>query len=1007
MNVVPGNDLLRPSVPQLAPSMLNMNPHSFMSQQQHHPQGQPSQGQPQLGMLQNNPNPNSMLPGGQPNNSGMYQLQMQHANSLQRQQVLMQAQAQGLNRPGPQLNGMNTHNPALGGMGFNPNGMMGPQQQQIRRVAAQPNSMNQAGGHMGGMPHGIAGMSMGPNPGQSMAPHMRPPMPQQHLNAMRVQQPPQHMQGHISPDMSMAMSRQPQMPGNNGLPPHVNRATSAQPHMMNNLGQPSGLPQQQHPGGMQGQMHQGGFSAPMGMPHHQPPQLPGASPHTGTHSQNHTPANFAPNMSMGGVPPSQAPANRSQPPGGTAMMMGYQNPSMQPSLPEVPRIPQPNTNSFPFMTSSTSPNPPGDMSQNVGGGQMNGPGPGPHNPHLTTPAQLVDRLNQPANDNFPPPFNLPQTQPNVPARPPSQQHPPHPGLPFPSQQSQLPRQSPRPADPMNQHVAPRPQSQQGQQRQSPPGPSRTPRGSQPPLPNQMIPPRIPMPPTGPNPPGPPHQPPHSQPQGQGAPGAPAQTHPVQIAPRQQPGPPSQPTAPPNVPGPAHSQPDGAQHPPQQQPQPAGPPPQNAQPIVRPPFMYLLGSGQAIARLVCMSGDLAMHGPSREMPFWDRFVRKYFTPKATMKITLWKDNQRQEAKPFEIGTPILPRFFQVTTQSGVKSMSLSLDGARERASSSTQAIVECPDALWTFRYQNGFSVVLKGPFTAHVVLVAEPPPQTQPPQVPTPPNYALRIENMIFDALTHEKLINIDSIEGTRMASSPSAAMSFGDVDPRLEEPRTIIERAVYPAEPINAFGIPQATMRCLELAESVTQMGDLIQFSATQQLGPRQALARYALQLRQQMRQQQGEGGADIKANQPGRPGAPAVPNGLDGVHGGVAPTPPASMYPGTPSLSSAQPGQAPPTPQNPPHAEPAKQGKGSQSSTANQASGQNMPSTPASASTPAAGQTPGQTTPAMPNATLKRKAGQRAEPDSPALANNTADAPPPGKRGTRKRPRTGTQGGG
>lgn len=27
------------------------------------------------------------------------------------------------------------------------------------------------------------------------------------------------------------------------------------------------------------------------------------------------------------------------------------------------------------------------------------------------------------------------------------------------------------------------------------------------------------------------------------------------------------------------------------------------------------------------------------------MKKYFTSKATMKITLWKDNQRQEAKPF--------------------------------------------------------------------------------------------------------------------------------------------------------------------------------------------------------------------------------------------------------------------------------------------------------------------------------------------------------------------------
>ncbi|TFY60614.1 hypothetical protein EVJ58_g5043 [Rhodofomes roseus] len=351
---------------------------------------------------------------------------------------------------------------------------------------------------------------------------------------------------------------------------------------------------------------------------------------------------------------------------------------------------------------------------------------------------------------------------------------------------------------------------------------------------------------------------------------------------------------------------------------------------------------------------------------------------------------------EIGTPILPRFFQVTTQSGVQSMSLSLDGARERATNNVRAVVECPDALWTFRYLNGYTVVLKGPFTANVVAVTEP--QMQ--------NYTLRIESLIFDALTHEKLINIDSIEGTRIASSPAASQGMGDVDPRYEEPRTVIERASFPAEPINAFGIPQATMRCLELAESVTQMGDLIQFSASQQMGPKEALSRYAERLRENYRQATaGEFKPDLgpKSNLPGRPG-PGT-NALDGVNGGVPPTPPSSMYPGTPSSSSMQQGQAPPTPQNPPHAEPGKQGKGSQQ----QASSQNMVSTPASASTPAAAQTPGgPTTPAMASAPLKRKAGQRAEPESPALANSATDPqPPPAKRPTRKRPRTGTQGGG
>jgi hypothetical protein len=38
-----------------------------------------------------------------------------------------------------------------------------------------------------------------------------------------------------------------------------------------------------------------------------------------------------------------------------------------------------------------------------------------------------------------------------------------------------------------------------------------------------------------------------------------------------------------------------------------------------------------------------------------------------------------------------------------------------------------------------------------------------------------------------------------------------DEDKKWEEPRQIIENGSIPGEPVNAFGIPQATMRCLEV----------------------------------------------------------------------------------------------------------------------------------------------------------------------------------------------------
>ena len=200
---------------------------------------------------------------------------------------------------------------------------------------------------------------------------------------------------------------------------------------------------------------------------------------------------------------------------------------------------------------------------------------------------------------------------------------------------------------------------------------------------------------------------------------------------------------------------------------------------------------------------------------------------------------------EVGTPVLPRFFLVTSQSGVKSMTLSLDGARERVVEPNKAIVQCVSAMWTYRYHNGYTVTLRGPFTAYVAVTANTTPNGAPAQS-IPPPYMVKIERIIFDSNLYEKHVAVDVITGNRLdanktpqvrnAPTPSPTINGAGVPPapasqpqpqplpppqggqrddeRWEEPRITYERAFIPAEPVNAFGIPQATMRCLEVCLS-------------------------------------------------------------------------------------------------------------------------------------------------------------------------------------------------
>ncbi len=138
------------------------------------------------------------------------------------------------------------------------------------------------------------------------------------------------------------------------------------------------------------------------------------------------------------------------------------------------------------------------------------------------------------------------------------------------------------------------------------------------------------------------------------------------------------------------------------------------------------------------------------------------------------------------------------------------------------LVECPAAQWIFRYTNGYNITLSGPLTAEIVVL--PLPATQTSSQPQLQQYILKLEKLVFDAMTHDKYLAVDAIQGIRIPDSPQgAAMSPGAIgnpngtpdDPnKYEEPRHIYESVVIPAEPINAFGIPQATMRCLEVCST-------------------------------------------------------------------------------------------------------------------------------------------------------------------------------------------------
>ncbi|KAF8169492.1 LIM-domain binding protein-domain-containing protein [Pholiota molesta] len=418
----------------------------------------------------------------------------------------------------------------------------------------------------------------------------------------------------------------------------------------------------------------------------------------------------------------------------------------------------------------------------------------------------------------------------------------------------------------------------------------------------------------------------------------------------------------------------------------------------------VGMGQGVIRLLQFSGILSNEmKPKLQLHWWGDLVKEYFTPKAVMKLTLWRDSKRNEAKPFEIGVPILPRFFLVTTQSGVKSMSFTIDGARERTFGQNHSVVECVSAVWTYRYTNGYTVTLRGPLTVHVIVGIGPGGTT------------LKFEDFQFDANLHDKFVAIDAILGTRAAESTEQRIASMHAAAGMQGGagrRAWTVRRGHTAWRAGECVWDPASHDAVSGAGGERELdGDLIAFAHEHKMGPKDSLKVMAQQIR--------DNGYNGQAP-PGAGGPPAPSSG---------PPNSASANPGTntslgASFSTYQPPGPSPSGTLYSSAPPSLgelAGKAAQNNTAAAATrsiaaaGRRAPAGERVGVWAAAGAGPARSvgivaaissggttnTPALSNTSLKRK--QAGDASSPTVGNPDQ----PTKRVPRKRVRAGTNGAG
>lgn len=139
------------------------------------------------------------------------------------------------------------------------------------------------------------------------------------------------------------------------------------------------------------------------------------------------------------------------------------------------------------------------------------------------------------------------------------------------------------------------------------------------------------------------------------------------------------------------------------------------------------------------------------------------------------------------------------------MSLTLDGARERLLHPGQTIVECGSTIWIFRYSNGHVVMLRGSMTARHIACSTPSQSMTGNHAKD--DFVLRFDEFDFYAHSHDRYIALEAISGLWMGDNEDSKTG--------EKPGQTIVNASIPGEPVNVFGVPQATMRFLEVSRTI------------------------------------------------------------------------------------------------------------------------------------------------------------------------------------------------
>ncbi|KND01522.1 uncharacterized protein SPPG_03321 [Spizellomyces punctatus DAOM BR117] len=265
---------------------------------------------------------------------------------------------------------------------------------------------------------------------------------------------------------------------------------------------------------------------------------------------------------------------------------------------------------------------------------------------------------------------------------------------------------------------------------------------------------------------------------------------------------------------------------------------------------VIAEGACTLRLLKFAKALDPGDDNRNtLSYWQRFTTDFFSHNGLFVL----DYKIPGADPrsFKLTTAMLPRYLQTSHESGVMRLQMLLTDPTE-TQTSRDIIVKCPSTSFIYTYAGGIKVIHEGSLSATFSSAGRL--DYFKLEISSQTEFVARtaLEKDTIQVLSDEL-----KVEGQSEAETASCR---GQVQSQVDGLKNVKERVYAPESPLegsNGCGITLRAMRCLEIAEVVYSMQDLIPWSVQKNaeggsMGPKQALRECSRQILAQWRQRDG-----------------------------------------------------------------------------------------------------------------------------------------------------------